>query len=177
VLAALAAAWDYHTRPPLRDRAAAYLATRGVNVKLMEACTGRAEAGYAPARPDGLATALTRRGCTADELVDAGLARRYPGRAGLAGFYRGRVLLPLRDDQGHVVGFAGRDLTGHGPKYLNPPATTVYGKSLVLYRPLPVALGGRWSWWRARSIGTDPSGVRAEGLELHRCFTVEIRRT
>jgi hypothetical protein len=30
---------------------------------------------------------------------------------------------------------------------------------------------------RIGEIGTDPSGVRAEGLELHRCFTVEIRRT
>jgi DNA primase len=142
-LAALAAAWDYCTRPPARDRAAAYLAARGVDVRLVEACTGRAEAGYAPARPDGLAAALTRRGFTADELVDAGLARRYPARAWLADFYRGRVLLPLRDDQGHVVGFAGRDVTGHGPKYLNPPATAVYDKSLILYRPLPAAPGGQ----------------------------------
>jgi DNA primase len=134
----LAAAWAYYTRPPARLRATAYLADRGVNVRLVEARTGRAEAGAAPAHLCDLTAHLTGEGFTADELVDAGLARRYPGRAKLTGFYRGRVVFPLRDDQGHVAGFAGRDITGHGPKYLNPPATVAYDKSLVLYRPLPL---------------------------------------
>jgi DNA primase len=139
---ALAAAWACYTRPALRSRAAAYLAGRGVNVKLIEARTGNAEAGYAPGHPGGLAARLTGEGFTADELVDAGLARRWPGRPGLADFYRDRVVFPLRDDHGHVVGFAGRDVTGRYPKYLNPPRTAVYDKSAVLYRPLPLPAGG-----------------------------------
>jgi DNA primase len=139
VYAALAAAWDYYTFGPLHARATLYLATRGLQVGVLEAHTGRAEAGHTPVRADGLVTALTAKGFTTDELVDAGLAHRRLGGSPLTDFYRQRVLIPVRDDQHRVVGIIGRNVGDQDrwPKYKNPPRTHAYDKSIDLYQPLP----------------------------------------
>ena len=70
--------------------------------------------------------------------MDAGLGRRYPTRRPIDA-YRDRVLIPVRDERGQVVGLIGR-YDGHRdnvPKYLNPTRTATYDKSVNLYRPLP----------------------------------------
>lgn len=62
----------------------------------------------------------------------AGLVKK--GEKG--GYYdrmRDRLIFPIRDVQGRVLGFAGRDLGIKGPKYLNPPETDLYKKSGILY--------------------------------------------
>jgi DNA primase len=133
----LAAAWQYYSYGRLHDRGATYLATRGIDVSLLEGHTGRAEVGDAPTSPDGLVTAMQAKGFTPDELVDSGLAhRRGDGR--VADFYRQRVLIPIRDQHSRICGFVGRNVgDDRWPKYKNPPRTHAYDKSVNLYQPLP----------------------------------------
>ncbi|MDH7569717.1 MAG: DNA primase, partial [Armatimonadota bacterium] len=88
--------------------------------------------GYAPASGDALSTLLLRRGKSGALLQRAGLAR--PSQAG--GYYdlfRDRVIFPIRDVQGRVVGFGGRALGDANPKYLNSPETPVFDKGHTLY--------------------------------------------
>lgn len=89
--------------------------------------------GYAPRGWDGMSTALTAQGYTPAELIQAGLASE--GRRGAYDRFRGRILWPIRDTSGQVLGFGARKLYDDdtGPKYLNTPETPVYHKSQVLY--------------------------------------------
>lgn len=138
---ALDTAWQYCTTGPLHARAVAYLAGRGINVTMLENHTKRLETGCTPAHGPSLAERLQRDGFVPDELVDAGLAHRYPdGRLG--DFYRQRILIPVRDHQGDVVGLVGRNIGDpRWPKYKNPPRTVIYDKSVSLYQPLPSPRG------------------------------------
>ena len=138
VYAALEAAWGYYRFPPLRHRGEDYLTGRGIDVRVLQAHTGRAEVGHTPAQADGLVAALRSTGFSDDELVDAGLARRRHGGGPLSDFYRQRVLIPVRDDHGRICGFIGRNVgADRYAKYTNPPRTAVYDKSVNLYQPLP----------------------------------------
>jgi DNA primase len=139
VYASLAAAWGYYTYAPLHNRGEDYLRSRGIDVRVLEAHTGRPEVGHTPAKADGLVSILRSKGFSDDELVDAGLAHRRPGGQPLSDFYRQRVLIPIRDDEGRIAGFIGRNIGGRGlfAKYKNPPHTHAYDKSVNLYQPLP----------------------------------------
>jgi hypothetical protein len=100
------------------------VAGRFIDVSLLEAYSGRTEVGHTPSRPDGLVCALRARGFSDDELVEAGLAYRHLGASRITDFYRQRVLIPLRDDQGKVCGVIGRNIGDmRWPKYKNPPCT------------------------------------------------------
>ena len=133
----LDAAWDHCTVGPLHARAVAYLAGRHIDLGVLEAHTGRPEAGHTPRYGPSLAQRLSSDGFTVDELVDAGLTHRYPdGR--VTDFYRDRVLIPVRDRGGRLAGLVGRNVGDpRWPKYKNPPRTVLYDKSVDLYHPLP----------------------------------------
>jgi len=138
VFATLDAAWTIYSSPPLHHRGSAYLATRGIEVPVLEARNLRAEVGHTPDLGDGLVMALRAQGFGDDELVDAGLARRRPGAGPLFDFYRQRVLIPIRNEQGAICGLIGRNVGDpRFPKYTNPTHTLAYDKSVDLYRPLP----------------------------------------
>jgi len=135
--AVLADAWGYYSYGPLHDTAAGYLAGRGIDVAALEAEVGEPVVGHAPHKAPGqLVARLRAEGHSDDVLVDAGLARRVAGRP-LIDTYRHRVVVAVRDDHGAVVGLIGRydGERGDVPKYLNPPRTAVYDKSVNLYRP------------------------------------------
>ncbi|MCS7324537.1 MAG: DNA primase [Anaerolineae bacterium] len=75
---------------------------------------------------------LTAKGFTAQELLDAGLlveneeGRRYDR-------FRGRLMIPIRDARGEVVGFGSRSLDGSEPKYMNSPQTALFDKGQLLF--------------------------------------------
>ncbi|MDQ1128633.1 DNA primase [Microbacterium sp. SORGH_AS_0888] len=89
--------------------------------------------GYAPKGWSGLLDALTAKGFTRDELTSAGLVSQ--GQRGVYDRFRGRVIWPIRDVTGQVIGFGARRLydDDQGPKYLNTPETVIYKKAQVLY--------------------------------------------
>jgi DNA primase len=144
VFAALAAAWHYYTCDPLHERGVGYLVRRGIDVGLLENYTRRPEVGHTPARTNGLVTAMRDKGFSNDELVDAGLASRRRDSSTVSDFYRQRVLIPVRGDQGRVCGFVGRNVgDDRWPKYKNPPRTHAYDKSVNLYQLLPAPIDAR----------------------------------
>jgi len=89
--------------------------------------------GFAPPGWSGLLDALTTKGFTRDELTTAGLVSQ--GQRGVYDRFRGRLVWPIRDVTGQVIGFGARKLleSDQGPKYLNTPETPIYRKSQVLY--------------------------------------------
>ncbi|MET0812569.1 MAG: DNA primase [Microbacterium sp.] len=89
--------------------------------------------GYAPRGWSGMLSALRDQGFTDDILSAAGLVSQ--GQRGVYDRFRGRVVWPIRDVTGQVIGFGARRLfeDDNGPKYLNTPETTIYKKAQVLY--------------------------------------------
>lgn len=90
--------------------------------------------GFAPDAWDALTKHLQQKGFSTNELVDAGLSK--PARSGrLIDRFRNRLLWPIADLAGDVIGFGARKLAEdeEGPKYLNTPETPLYKKSQVLY--------------------------------------------
>ena len=88
--------------------------------------------GAAPDKWDALLTAMTQKGYTKKELLDAGLIVQNKN----GGFYdrfRNRLILPVIDVRGDVVGFGSRIISGDGAKYVNTPETITYSKRRVLY--------------------------------------------
>lgn len=82
--------------------------------------------GYAPSTGNALVTFLKKKGYVAKELSDAGLVNRFGDD-----LFRGRIMIPLMDASGQVIGFTARILEDepNAPKYLNTPQTLLYDKS------------------------------------------------
>jgi DNA primase len=90
--------------------------------------------GYSPNTGGALIDFLRQQGFTDKELSGAGLtARRY--RGGVQDMFRGRLMIPLMDPQGRVIGFTARLLADEpdAPKYINTPQTPLYDKSRHVY--------------------------------------------
>lgn len=89
--------------------------------------------GFAPKSWDALTKHLRSKGFTDAELMAGGLVSQ--GNRGIYDRFRGRLVWPIRDLGGDVVGFGARKLfdDDEGPKYLNTPETPLYKKSQVLY--------------------------------------------
>ena len=91
--------------------------------------------GYAPDEWDALTKFLRAQNFTIEELNLAGLSKE--GQRGPIDRFRNRLIWPIRDISGDVVGFGARKLASdevdQGPKYLNTPETPIYKKSQVLY--------------------------------------------
>ncbi|MFI9718421.1 DNA primase [Streptomyces sp. NPDC052396] len=109
--------------------ARAFLAGRGFD----QAAAAHFGVGYSPAGWDHLTRFLRGRGFTDKELILSGLSQ--DGRRGPIDRFRGRLMWPIRDITGDVIGFGARKLRedDNGPKYLNTPETPIYRKSQVLY--------------------------------------------
>lgn len=87
--------------------------------------------GYAPAEWGALAEALGASRDRLKLLKEAGLIKE--GRHGPFDLLRDRIVFPIRDRRGRVIGFGGRLLDGKGPKYLNSPETPLFHKGRELY--------------------------------------------
>ncbi|HAM68232.1 MAG TPA: DNA primase, partial [Ruminococcus sp.] len=88
--------------------------------------------GYAPDRWDSLLKYLRGKGYRDDELISFDLARRT-SKGGTIDAFRNRLMFPIIDLRGDVIGFGGRVLGDGTPKYLNSPDTPVFNKSRNLF--------------------------------------------
>ena len=106
-----------------------YLEQRGISDRSIQTF----ELGYSPPRDNRLLAHLREAGYDDDLIVRAALARETDdGRC--YDFFRGRLMIPIRDWQARVAGFGSRALDPEAtPKYLNTPRTPVFDKSRILY--------------------------------------------
>jgi DNA primase len=105
------------------DRALQYVfKKRGLSKEIVQTF----QIGYAPDSGDALVQFLTKKGFTRQELAVGGLTNRFGGD-----LFRGRMMVPLMDPSGQVIGFTGRILEDipNAPKYLNTPQSPLYDKS------------------------------------------------
>jgi DNA primase len=109
------------------ETARRYLAKRG----LTKASLDKFELGFAPPQ-GGLLQAATKKGVAPSLLQKAGLVSEREGGV-FRDYFRSRILFPIRDARGAVVGFGGRVHGDFEPKYLNTPETAVFTKGRTLY--------------------------------------------
>lgn len=110
-------------------RARAYLEKRELKRDTLD----RFQIGYALDQWDGLLRHLTSKGYALADVYEAGLIIEREDQSGYYDRFRGRVMFPIRDQRGRVIGFGGRVLGEGVPKYLNSPQTPLFDKSRVLF--------------------------------------------
>ncbi|HET7530062.1 MAG TPA: DNA primase [Mycobacteriales bacterium] len=128
--AAAAQFYAEHLAGPEAAKARQFLLDRGFD----EAAWARFGVGYAPNDWDQLAKHLQGRGFTPETLFTGGLASQ--GQRGPMDRFRGRLIWPIRDPKGDVIGFGARRLYDDDrieAKYINTSETPIYKKSHVLY--------------------------------------------
>lgn len=110
-----------------------YLAGRGINAESIR----KFRLGYSPPEWDWLRQRARNESFTDEHLLLTGLTNRKEGSQRPYDRFRGRLLFPIRDEQGRTVGFGGRVLASSSdsrePKYLNSPETTLFSKGSLLY--------------------------------------------
>jgi len=129
--------WFHHMLLRSREaaQARAYVQSRGISMDSIIAFG----LGYASDQWDSLSRYLLSQGYTERELVVGGLAREREGNdmggqgGGVYDYFRNRLIFPIRDMRGRVIGFGGRALGDGKPKYLNSPQTLLFEKNTVLY--------------------------------------------
>ena len=87
--------------------------------------------GFAPNSWNGLVDAMRKKGYTDQELRDAGLVSEKNGR--IFDRFRNRLMFPIIDTRGNIIGFGGRVMDDSTPKYLNSPETLVFNKRKNLF--------------------------------------------
>ena len=113
---------------PEGQKAVHYMQERGISPQIAK----RFGLGCAPDSWDSLLKAMAQKGYSEKELFDAGLVKRGQ-RGGFYDTFRNRLMFPVIDVRGDVIGFSGRILSGDGAKYMNSPDTLVYNKSRNLF--------------------------------------------
>jgi DNA primase len=112
------------------SRARDYLAGRGLSEDVLR----QFRVGYSPSAWDRMLLGARQSGFSEEELMAAGLAQR--GRDGRSAYdrFRGRIMFPLADGRGRVLGFGARQMgEGRGPKYLNTSENELYHKGRQLF--------------------------------------------
>lgn len=113
---------------PQGEAALRYLLGRGLLPKTIK----HFGLGYAPAQWSALTDMLAKKGYNYEEMEAACLSRRGKN-GGYYDVFRDRVMFPIIDLRGNVIGFGGRKMTGDGPKYYNSPDTPVFKKTKNLF--------------------------------------------
>ena len=114
---------------PAGAQALAYARGRGLSQKILT----NFGMGYAPDRWTALLEAMEAKGYTQQELLDAGLALRHAEKGTVYDRFRNRLMFPIIDVRGHVIGFGGRVMDDSKPKYLNSPDTLIFNKRKNLF--------------------------------------------
>ncbi len=115
---------------PAGQVAYAYLQKRGLKQATIETFG----LGYAPESWDSLTRYFTSKGYTTADLLEVGLVTERQGSDGVYDKFRHRVMFPIRDAAGRMVGFGGRILNPEDqPKFMNSPQTPLFDKGRLLY--------------------------------------------
>ena len=106
-----------------------YLAKRGIEKAVID----QFKIGFAPPLWDKLSTAFLERGIDPETLIKLGLSAARSSGDGYYDRFRNRIMFPIADVRGRVVGFGGRVLDNSEPKYLNSQETALFNKRHILY--------------------------------------------
>ncbi|WP_299084476.1 DNA primase [uncultured Paraglaciecola sp.] len=113
---------------PEKDKAVSYLKNRGLSGEIVKAF----DMGYAPPEWDSVLKTFGISPIYQEQLLDLKLITENDNRRRFD-FFRDRIMFPIRDKRGRVIGFGGRVLEDGGPKYLNSPETRIFHKGHELY--------------------------------------------
>jgi DNA primase len=118
--------WESSEAAPART----YVAERGLHEDVLR----EFRVGFSPGSWDRVITASRGAGFTEAELLAAGLASRRRDGSGLLDRFRGRIMFPLADPKGHVLGFGARSIRPDDqPKYLNTSESELFHKGSLVY--------------------------------------------
>ena len=113
---------------PSGEQARAYIIKRG----LSKATVTRFGLGFSPNEWSALLDAMTQKGYAREEILEAGLA--VSGKnGGMYDRFRNRLMFPIIDIRGNIIGFGGRVMDDSTPKYLNSPETLIFNKRKNLF--------------------------------------------
>ncbi|ABR49138.1 DNA primase [Alkaliphilus metalliredigens QYMF] len=124
-----AAKYYYHCLTKEKSIALGYLSERGLISKTINTFG----LGFAPNEWQGLIQHLTQEGYDLKDIEKCGLIIPKKEQSGYYDRFRNRIIFPIFDIRGNVVGFGGRVLDDSLPKYLNSPETKLFNKSRILY--------------------------------------------
>jgi DNA primase len=117
-------------RGPVGTEARAYLERRGISQELVETFG----LGFSDPSGQALMRRFTERKFSNEQLEASGLVRKRNEGPGHFDSFRGRLMFPIHNESGKVIGFGGRSMRDEDqPKYLNSPETPIYKKTSVLY--------------------------------------------
>lgn len=116
-------------RTPQGGKILNYLKERGINDNTIE----KYRLGYAPMGWDVLTNFLKEKSYSYEELIKSGLTKRSKTEGKFLDYFRDRIIFPIFDLPGRIVGFGGRVLDDSLPKYINSPETLIYNKGSNLY--------------------------------------------
>ena len=116
-------------KTPAGQTARDYIARRGLTARTVT----NFGLGFAPNTWSSLTDAMKQKGYSERELFEAGLVRQGKSGRGVYDTFRNRLMFPVIDVRGNVIGFSGRILDDGEPKYMNSPETLVFSKSHNLF--------------------------------------------
>jgi len=121
----------FHSRlsQPCAKVALEYISKRGLSASTVK----NFGLGYAPDTWTGLLDAMRAKGFTQEELLTVGLAIKHQTKNSVYDRFRNRLMFPIIDIRGNVIGFGGRVLDDSKPKYLNSPETVIFNKRKNLF--------------------------------------------
>lgn len=115
-------------KKPVGDGARNYLNKR----KIIQNTIEHFQLGFAPDTREDMILTLRQKGFEDEHMVKTGLIKPRDDGSYYEVF-RGRLMFPIHDPQGRIIGFGGRSLDGKEPKYLNSPETDLFHKGRTLY--------------------------------------------
>lgn len=161
-----------------------YLESRG----LIEETIKDFRIGFAPAEWREVYQYLLDRGVTEKNMLAVGLIKRKEGTDSFYDTFRGRIMFPINDSAGRVVGFSGRILVADekSPKYLNSPETILFNKSDILFgldkakngiriKDYSILVEGQMDLVMLHQVGIDNT-VASSGTALTENHLVKLRR-
>ena len=113
---------------PEGNKAKEYIDKRGLNDEALEIF----EFGFSPYGNSALVDKLTSLGFKEPEIIQSGLAIKRDNNQ-IRDFFYGRLMIPIKNSTGKVIGFGARVLDDSNPKYINTPTTPVFDKKSVLF--------------------------------------------